>query len=147
MTWNASLNQEDFLLVQNIFINSLIHYIFRFRKMKLLHCFAVICFGVFVCGHNNANMNEHCIVGAGPGGLQMGYFFQKNGWDYKIFDRSSIPGKFPKILWIYSILVRLSICRNRELSFTKIAYIPIFLLKAATFLFAHTRLIKYNITP
>lgn len=70
--------------------------------MKLLHCFAIISFGVFVCGHSNANMNENCIVGAGPGGLQMGYFFQRNGWDYKIFERNSVPGKqFRKITTFY----------------------------------------------
>jgi len=36
--------------------------------------------------------HEYCIVGAGPGGLQLGYFLQKAGRDYIIFERSNTSG-------------------------------------------------------
>lgn len=41
--------------------------------------------------HTGSN-TEFCIIGAGPAGLQLGYFFQKSGMDYIIYERSSISG-------------------------------------------------------
>ena len=37
--------------------------------------------------------HEYCIIGAGPGGLQMGYFFERAGHDYVIFERSNVSGR------------------------------------------------------
>lgn len=37
---------------------------------------------------------DYCIVGAGPAGLQLGYFLQKAARDYVIFERSNVSGSF-----------------------------------------------------
>ena len=37
---------------------------------------------------------DYCIVGAGPGGLQLGQFMLEKGRDYKIFERQMRPGSF-----------------------------------------------------
>jgi len=36
---------------------------------------------------------QYIIVGAGPAGLQMGYYLQHSGRDYVILERSDISGK------------------------------------------------------
>lgn len=38
--------------------------------------------------------HDYCIIGAGPAGLQLGYFFEKAGRDYVIFERSNNSGDF-----------------------------------------------------
>lgn len=35
---------------------------------------------------------DYCIIGAGAAGLQLGYFFQQKGLNYRIFERQSIAG-------------------------------------------------------
>jgi thioredoxin reductase len=37
---------------------------------------------------------DYLILGAGPAGLQLGYFFEQNGRDYLILERGSRPGHF-----------------------------------------------------
>merc|ERR1719510_803925 len=37
---------------------------------------------------------KFCIVGAGPGGVQLAYFLQKAKEDYVVFERSDHPGSF-----------------------------------------------------
>ena len=37
---------------------------------------------------------EYLILGAGPAGLQLAYFFEKNGRDYLILDKGDKPGNF-----------------------------------------------------
>ena len=37
---------------------------------------------------------KYCIIGAGPGGVQIGYFLQKSKRDYIIFERSDKAGNF-----------------------------------------------------
>ncbi|XP_037369542.1 FAD-dependent oxidoreductase domain-containing protein 2 [Talpa occidentalis] len=37
---------------------------------------------------------DYCVLGAGPAGLQMGYFLQRAGRDYVVFDRAPGPGSF-----------------------------------------------------
>uniref|UniRef100_A0ABM0MVH5 FAD-dependent oxidoreductase domain-containing protein 2-like n=1 Tax=Saccoglossus kowalevskii TaxID=10224 RepID=A0ABM0MVH5_SACKO len=37
---------------------------------------------------------DYCIIGAGPSGLQLGYFLQKAGRDYVIFERANTSGSF-----------------------------------------------------
>ena len=36
--------------------------------------------------------HDYCIVGAGPSGLQMGYFFQRAARDYVIYEKSNVSG-------------------------------------------------------
>ena len=38
--------------------------------------------------------SDYCIIGAGPGGLQMGYFLQRANRDYVIFERANFSGAF-----------------------------------------------------
>lgn len=38
--------------------------------------------------------HDYCIVGAGPSGLQMGYFFQRAARDYVIYEKSNVSGNF-----------------------------------------------------
>ena len=45
---------------------------------------------LFVIDHVlGSQFHEYCIIGAGPGGLQLGYFLQKAKRDYIIYERSS----------------------------------------------------------
>lgn len=37
--------------------------------------------------------HDYCIVGAGPAGLQLGFFLKRAGRDYIVFERSTIPGE------------------------------------------------------
>ncbi|XP_006816537.1 FAD-dependent oxidoreductase domain-containing protein 2-like [Saccoglossus kowalevskii] len=37
---------------------------------------------------------DYCIIGAGPSGLQLGYFLHKAGRDYLIFERTNTSGAF-----------------------------------------------------
>ena len=36
--------------------------------------------------------HEYCVIGAGPAGLQIGYFLHKAHRDYVIFEKSSAAG-------------------------------------------------------
>ena len=36
--------------------------------------------------------HDYCIIGAGPSGLQMGYFFQRAARDYVIYEKSNVSG-------------------------------------------------------
>lgn len=38
--------------------------------------------------------HEYCIIGAGPAGLQLGYFLSKADRDYIIFEKSNNSGKW-----------------------------------------------------
>ncbi|XP_045607554.2 FAD-dependent oxidoreductase domain-containing protein 2 isoform X2 [Procambarus clarkii] len=38
--------------------------------------------------------HNYCVIGAGPGGLQMGYFLHKAARDYIIFERANYSGSF-----------------------------------------------------
>ena len=37
---------------------------------------------------------DYIVVGAGPGGLQMGHFLEKAGRNYTLIDRGSVPGQW-----------------------------------------------------
>lgn len=59
---------------------------------SILLCVFFIFFNLVSC-----NFREYCVIGAGPSGLQMGYFLKKANRDYIIFERDSSPGWFFKI--------------------------------------------------
>lgn len=45
--------------------------------------------------HQNATRRfDYCVLGAGPAGLQMGYFLSKAQRDYVILERNTEPGSF-----------------------------------------------------
>ncbi|MEA3478312.1 MAG: NAD(P)-binding domain-containing protein, partial [Bacteroidota bacterium] len=43
---------------------------------------------------NEKTHHECLIIGAGPAGMQLGYFLQKQGIDYKIIEAAPNPGSF-----------------------------------------------------
>ncbi|KAK2915986.1 hypothetical protein Q8A67_000360 [Cirrhinus molitorella] len=45
-------------------------------------------------GCNNSVSHEYCVLGAGPAGLQMGYFLSRSQRDYIILERNTGPGSF-----------------------------------------------------
>ncbi|KAK3596169.1 hypothetical protein CHS0354_020627 [Potamilus streckersoni] len=62
--------------------------------------------------------HDYCIIGAGPSGLQMGYFFKKSGRDYIIFEKSNVSGDFftlyPRHKMLISINKRYTGKTNKE---------------------------------
>lgn len=44
--------------------------------------------------HNGTSHYHYCVLGAGPAGLQMGFFLSKARRDYIILERNSGPGSF-----------------------------------------------------
>nr|XP_033501247.1 FAD-dependent oxidoreductase domain-containing protein 2 [Epinephelus lanceolatus] len=66
-----------------------------------LPCFILfILIGCVTCSsddhhhHNATRRYDYCVLGAGPAGLQMGYFLSKANRDYIILERNSGPGSF-----------------------------------------------------
>lgn len=61
---------------------------------------------------------DYCVIGAGPGGLQMGYFLQRAGRDYIIFERANTSGaffvKYPRHRKLISINKRYTGKTNKE---------------------------------
>ncbi|XP_022529339.1 FAD-dependent oxidoreductase domain-containing protein 2 [Astyanax mexicanus] len=45
-------------------------------------------------GINKTHHHDYCILGAGPAGLQMGYFLSRSHRDYIILERNTGPGSF-----------------------------------------------------
>eukprot|EP00928_Gymnodinium_smaydae_P068048 TRINITY_DN5109_c0_g5_i2.p1 TRINITY_DN5109_c0_g5~~TRINITY_DN5109_c0_g5_i2.p1 ORF type:complete len:772 (+),score=60.84 TRINITY_DN5109_c0_g5_i2:47-2317(+) len=58
----------------------------------------VLCVGWVVGGSATKDDNDverrYCIVGAGPGGIQLGHFFKHAGRDYVIYERNQQAGSF-----------------------------------------------------
>lgn len=52
--------------------------------------------------------HRYCIVGAGPGGLQLGQFLLNKQRDYVIFERSQGPGSFFERFPIHRQLISLN---------------------------------------
>ncbi|KAH3734785.1 hypothetical protein DPMN_041232 [Dreissena polymorpha] len=57
----------------------------------MLRFFLATCVILVVCSLCEG-YNEYCVIGAGPAGLQMGYFFSRAGRDYIIFEKSNVSG-------------------------------------------------------
>ncbi|KAG7459495.1 hypothetical protein MATL_G00211320 [Megalops atlanticus] len=70
--------------------------------------------------HSNSSSHHHdyCVLGAGPAGLQMGYFLSKSQRDYIILERNSGPGSFFNIYPRHRKLISINKIytgrRNRE---------------------------------
>jgi len=63
-------------------------------KMNQLQLLIVISIGLISCQICWAkNQWQYCIVGAGPAGLQMGYYLAENERDYVIFEQNHKAGK------------------------------------------------------
>ena len=50
---------------------------------------------------DQTKFHEYCIIGAGPSGLQLGYFLQQSERDYIIYEKSSQAGK----IWSYTLKI------------------------------------------
>jgi NADPH-dependent 2,4-dienoyl-CoA reductase/sulfur reductase-like enzyme len=44
-------------------------------------------------GDRGVQFHDYCVIGAGPAGLQLGYFMEKAGRDYIIYERNNVSGK------------------------------------------------------
>ncbi|KAK7087884.1 FAD-dependent oxidoreductase domain-containing protein 2-like [Littorina saxatilis] len=62
--------------------------------------------------------HDYCVIGAGPGGLQIGHFLEKANRDYIVFERSNVSGHFfvdfPRHRKLISINKRFTGQRNKE---------------------------------
>ncbi|XP_066498509.1 FAD-dependent oxidoreductase domain-containing protein 2 isoform X2 [Hoplias malabaricus] len=67
---------------------------------------------------NSTHHHDYCVLGAGPSGLQMGYFLSRSQRDYIILERNSGPGsffqKYPRHRKLISINKIYTGRRNRE---------------------------------
>ena len=59
-------------------------------------------------GEEGAGSHRYCIVGGGPGGLQLGQFLLSAGRDYVIFKRGTGPGFFFERFPIHRQLISLN---------------------------------------
>ncbi|MBN3314917.1 FXRD2 protein, partial [Atractosteus spatula] len=85
--------------------------------LPLLPLLAALCH----CGLADSphpHRHDYCVLGAGPAGLQMGYFLERSGRDYIILERNQQPGSFfsiyPRHRRLISINKRFTGRRNRE---------------------------------
>lgn len=60
----------------------------------------------------NMNYHEYIIIGAGPAGLQMGYFMEKAGHDYLILERNDSAASFFQQYPRHGTLISLNKCYN-----------------------------------
>ncbi|XP_076075879.1 FAD-dependent oxidoreductase domain-containing protein 2-like isoform X1 [Mytilus galloprovincialis] len=72
----------------------------------------------FLCLMSVAQCYKYCVIGAGPGGVQIGFYLQKLGRDYIIFERSNQAGsffeKYPRHRKLISINKRHTGSTNKE---------------------------------
>ncbi|XP_031575039.1 FAD-dependent oxidoreductase domain-containing protein 2-like [Actinia tenebrosa] len=55
---------------------------------------ASLFYGFILYGVSSQEGHQYCVVGAGPGGLQIGYFLERAQRDYVIFEANSVAGSF-----------------------------------------------------
>ncbi|KAH3734777.1 hypothetical protein DPMN_041224, partial [Dreissena polymorpha] len=83
----------------------------------MLRFFLATCVILVVCSLCEG-YTEYCVIGAGPAGLQMGYFFSRAGRDYIIFEKSNVSGnffvKYPRHRKLISINKRWTGKTNKE---------------------------------
>ncbi|XP_031575280.1 FAD-dependent oxidoreductase domain-containing protein 2-like [Actinia tenebrosa] len=86
--------------------------------MRILALILVFFSGFLIQVDSSGSYHDYCVVGAGPGGLQMGYFLQKSDRNYIIFERSSVSGsffvKYPRHRTLISINKRHTGKSNKE---------------------------------
>ncbi|CAF1190191.1 unnamed protein product [Adineta ricciae] len=87
-------------------------------QVFLLFLLFIITYGLHV---DQTKFHEYCIIGAGPSGLQLGYFLQQSERDYIIYEKSSQAGSFfvdyPRHRRLISINKRLTGERNRKFNY------------------------------
>lgn len=63
-------------------------------RISVLICVLIGCGHCLIENQNATSSFQYCVLGAGPAGLQMGYFLAKANRDYVILERNSGPGSF-----------------------------------------------------
>eukprot|EP00729_Bicosta_minor_P015149 gene15149-9275_t len=66
----------------------------KIAAVVLLACTAGLVTGDACDESGVAVDHDYCIIGAGPGGLQLGQLMLNAGRNYAIFERNSVPGSF-----------------------------------------------------
>lgn len=61
---------------------------------SLTYIQACLVFLVFISMTTASGYHDYCIIGAGSGGLQLGYYLQQQNRDYIIYERTNISGSF-----------------------------------------------------
>lgn len=64
----------------------------------------------------SAVSHDYCIVGAGPGGLQLAYFLKHSKSDYVVFERHSGPGAFFEVCFENGRVCIRCFCVSAEVS-------------------------------
>ncbi|XP_076820048.1 FAD-dependent oxidoreductase domain-containing protein 2-like [Clavelina lepadiformis] len=83
------------------------------EKMYIAHlismlCYILACNGSLSDGTVNTKNHEYCVIGAGPAGLQMGYFLERASRDYVIYEKGSSAGTFYKKYPIHRKLISIN---------------------------------------
>ena len=78
---------------QEIAVESVVTYVLKTTvnsNCKMLLAFVFSTFLLVVAAqqeNQTVNYHEYCVIGAGPGGLQMGYFLKSSKRDYIIYEK------------------------------------------------------------
>eukprot|EP00729_Bicosta_minor_P011009 gene11009-9417_t len=75
--------------------------------MSCLFLSAVVA-AALVTADSTAPSSQLCIIGAGPGGLQLGHLAQQAGWNYIIFEQSQSAGSFFESYPVHRQLISLN---------------------------------------
>ncbi|XP_033098592.1 FAD-dependent oxidoreductase domain-containing protein 2-like [Anneissia japonica] len=107
-----------------------VKFVYKNTKMsQLIYGFFIVLLTIhskcILSVENNNNVivghKQYCIVGAGPGGLQMGYFLERAEREYVIFEQKDISGAFfvdyPRHRKLISINKRHTGKTNKEFNF------------------------------
>ena len=73
--------------------------------LRVAACILLLQLGIPLPGVSG---RDYCIIGAGPAGLQMGYFLERSGRDYMIYERDSSAGWFYKVFPRHRTLISLN---------------------------------------
>ena len=76
--------------------------------MALRACVAALMVAVGPGSLAAEEKHKYCIVGAGPGGLQLGHFMLTAGRDYMMYERNARPGSFFEKFPIHRKLISLN---------------------------------------
>ncbi|XP_071105479.1 FAD-dependent oxidoreductase domain-containing protein 2-like [Haliotis cracherodii] len=65
-----------------------------FHSLLLIGCLLFLTSAHASSSSSSSHRHDYCIIGGGPGGLQLGYFMEQKGRDYVIFEKSNVSGNF-----------------------------------------------------
>lgn len=65
-----------------------------FLQMILPFLLCTFLIPAYLTEESSAQKWNYCVVGAGPSGLQMGFFLERAGRNYVIFEKANMSGSF-----------------------------------------------------